>query len=140
MHTIDRQVLSRQVVQLAPEPGAPLDSPYEISNDFYAVLRHVPHDVGGQPDIPQPYTDKGEDDWEMNTYVTCECLAWRGIWNAEMRRRTENDLGMTQYFGFPYYARWLTGATKMLINDGRITPDELSAKIDEIRARKDSKR
>ena len=37
----------------------------------------------------------------MNTYVTCECLGWRGAWNAEERRRAENDLGATLYFGLP---------------------------------------
>jgi hypothetical protein len=25
--------------------------------------------------------------WELNTYVTCEVLGWRGIWTAEERRR-----------------------------------------------------
>ena len=66
-------------------------------------MRYALHDVGGQPDARQRYTDKGEEDWDMNTYVTCECLGWRGIWNSCLRRRAENDLGMTQYFGFPYY-------------------------------------
>ena len=71
----------------------------------------------------------------MSTYVTCECLGWRGVWNSEERRRAENDLGATLYFGLPYYARWITVAAKTLINKGLITPDELSAKIDEVRAR-----
>ncbi len=40
----------------------------------------------------------------------------------------------------PYYGRWITIAAKTLINDGRITPDELSAKIDDVRARLEGKR
>ncbi|MGH3608146.1 MAG: hypothetical protein ACRDRD_08690 [Pseudonocardiaceae bacterium] len=102
---------------------------------MYDALRHVVHDVGGQPDVPIPYAEKEEEAWELNTYVTCECLAWRGSWSAEERRRAENDLGATLYFGLPYYARWATVAAKTLINKGLITPDELSAKLDEVRTR-----
>jgi thiocyanate hydrolase subunit beta len=135
MKTIEPDTLRRRVIDLTPEDRDPLDSPYTISNELYAALRSVLHDVGGQPDAPQPYEEKGEEDWEMNTYVTCECLGWRGAWNSEMRRRAENDLGMTQYFGLPYYARWITTAAKTLIDKALITPDELSAKIDEVRTR-----
>jgi thiocyanate hydrolase subunit beta len=128
--------LHRRVIGLAPEPAARLDSPYSISNDFYAVLRHVPHDVGGQPDAPVPYLDKEELDWEQRTYVTCEVLAWRGVWTAEWRRRAENDLGETLYYGLPYYGRWITVAAKCLIDRRLVSVSELAAKIDEVRARK----
>jgi thiocyanate hydrolase subunit beta len=128
--------LQRRVIGLAPEPAARLDSPYSISNDFYAVLRHVPHDVGGQPDAPVPYLDKEELDWEQRTYVTCEVLAWRGVWTAEWRRRAENDLGETLYYGLPYYGRWITVAAKCLIDRRLVSVSELAAKIDEVRARK----
>jgi thiocyanate hydrolase subunit beta len=131
----DFDALQRRVSNLAPVVCSPLDSPYTISNGLYEALRHVVHDVGGQADAPQPYLEKDEENWEMRTYVTCECLAWRGVWNAEERRRAENDLGATLYFGLPYYARWATAAARTLVDKGLITPDELSAKIDEVRAR-----
>ena len=57
------------------------------------------------------------------------------MWTSEERRRAENDLGATLYFGLPYYARWATVAAKTLVDKGLITPDELSAKLDEVRAR-----
>lgn len=132
-HTFDD--LQGRVAGLAPVVRTPLDSPYEISNELFGALRHVLHDVGGQPDLPTPYLEKVEERWEMNTYVICECLGWRGVWNSEERRRAENDLGATLYFGLPYYARWATVAAKTLISKGLITPDELSAKLDEVRAR-----
>lgn len=131
----DFDVRLRRVAAVAPAVRTTLDSPYEISNELFDALRHVLHDVGGQPDLPTPYTEKVEEDWEMRTYILCECLAWRGVWSAEERRRAENDLGATLYFGLPYYARWITVAAKTLINRGLITPDELSAKVDEVRAR-----
>ncbi|WP_431958188.1 hypothetical protein [Nocardia lijiangensis] len=127
--------LQHRVADIAPVFRRPLDSPYDISNELFAALRHVLHDVGGQPDIPIEYREKVEEPWEMNTYVTCECLGWRGVWNSEERRRAENDLGATLYFGLPYYARWATVAAKVLVDKGLITPDELSAKVDEVRAR-----
>ncbi|MEU1544934.1 hypothetical protein [Nocardia sp. NPDC005745] len=131
--------LQHRVADLAPVFREPLDSPYEISNELFAALRHVLHDVGGQPDIPVEYREKEEEPWEMSTYVTCECLGWRGVWNSEERRRAENDLGATMYFGLPYYARWATVAAKTLVAKGLITPDELSAKLDEVRARKEAR-
>jgi hypothetical protein len=127
--------LQRQVLGLAPGPGARLDSPYWISNESYAPLRHVLHDVGGQPDAPVPYLDKQEADWELRTYVLCEVLAWRGVWNSEARRRAENDLGATLYYGLPYYGRWITVAAKTLVDKGLVTVSELAAKIDDVRAR-----
>ncbi|MEU1999302.1 hypothetical protein ABZ511_33120 [Nocardia gamkensis] len=131
--------LQHRVADLAPVFREPLDSPYQISNELFAALRHVLHDVGGQPDIPVEYREKEEEPWEMSTYVTCECLGWRGVWNSEERRRAENDLGATLYFGLPYYARWATVAAKTLVAKGLITPDELSAKLDEVRARREAR-
>ena len=128
--------LQRRVLVLGPGSGARLDSPYWISNESYATLRHVLHDVGGQLDVPVPYLDKQEADWELRTYVLCEVLAWRGVWNSEVRRRAENDLGATLYYGLPYYGRWITVAARTLVDKGLVTVPELAAKIDEVRARR----
>ncbi|WP_433087211.1 hypothetical protein ACQP1P_15290 [Dactylosporangium sp. CA-052675] len=140
--TAQYDTLLREVNNLRPSYRRPLDSPYHISNELYEVLRHVLHDVGGEPDVPMQYeeVEEAERPWEMATYVTCECLGWRGVWNSEMRRRMENDLGATQYFGLPYYARWATVAARILVDKGIITTDELGAKIDEIRARRQEER
>jgi hypothetical protein len=75
--------LESRVRNFAPMSRRPLDPPYEISNELFASLRHVVHDVGGQPDLPAPFLEKIEEPWEMSTYVTCECLGWRGVWNSE---------------------------------------------------------
>jgi Nitrile hydratase, alpha chain len=83
--------LSGRVADFAPVFREPLDSPYEISNELYAALRHVLHDVGGQIDLPLPFKEKVEEEWEMNTYVTCECLGWRGAWNSEVRVHDSNQ-------------------------------------------------
>src|SRR5271157_1433236 len=73
--------------QLAPAIHQHQDWPYEVPHPQYVASMAPPHDVGGQPDAPVRYEDKEEELWELNTYVTCEVLAWRGVWNAEERRR-----------------------------------------------------
>lgn len=129
------RALTDGLATITPAIHLEQDSPYSITNAQYEVLRHVLHDVGGQPALPVEYLEKEEEAWEMNTYVTCECLAWRGHWNAEMRRRAEVDLGETLYFGLPYYARWITVAAKCMVDQGLIQLDELTTKVDEVRTR-----
>jgi hypothetical protein len=95
-----------------------------------------PHDVGGQADAPVRYEEKEEEQWELNTYVTCEVLGWRGVWNAEERRRIgNNDLGLSLYYGFPYYGRWIWAAARMLVDKNHVSLTELLEKIAEVRAR-----
>ncbi len=91
--------------------------------------------MGGQPDLPLKIEAPDEEVWEKSIHATCECLAWRGIWNAEMRRRTETDLGQTLYSGVPYYGRWVLAAAHQLIVGNHITQDELRDKMVEIRRR-----
>jgi hypothetical protein len=101
---------------------------------------HPPHDVGGQPDVPVYYEEKEEEQWELNTYVTCEVLGWRGAWTAEeRRRRADNDLGYTLYLGMPYYGRWIWSAAKMLVDKKHISLNELLEKIAEVRSRYERK-
>ena len=94
------------------------------------------HDLGGEFDTPVRYEEKEEEQWELNTYVTCEVLAWRGHWNAEERRRRgNNDVGLSVYLGFPDYGRWILGAARMLVDKNKISLTELMDKIAEVKAR-----
>ena len=96
----------------------------------------TPHDVGGEDDVPMQWEEKEEEVWEHNTFVTCECLAWRGVWNAEERRRRQNvDLGNSNYLAIPYYGRWLLTAARILIDKQYVTLTELIEKIDEVKKR-----
>ena len=113
------------------------DIPLSITQQQAQALLHVVHDVGGQPDEPLDKSLHTPDVWEIYTHATSECLAWRGHWVSEERRRRENDLGETLYFATPYYARWLLAATKMLLDKGFITPDELVNKMESIRQREE---
>jgi hypothetical protein len=124
------------VGQLAPAIHKIQDAPYTVTADQYEAYLRPPHDVGGEPDVPLRYEEKEEEQWELDTYVTCEVLAWRGVWNAEERRRRgNNDVGQAVYLGFPYYGRWILAAARMLVDKNLISLTELIEKIAEVKAR-----
>ncbi|HET6184444.1 MAG TPA: hypothetical protein VFA03_12720 [Acetobacteraceae bacterium] len=124
------------VGQLAPAVHEAQDWPYEVPADRYVAYMHPPHDVGGEPDTPVLYEEKEEEQWELNTYVTCEVLGWRGVWNAEERRRRgNNDVGLALYHGFPYYGRWIWAAARMLVDKNHVSLTELLEKVAEVKAR-----
>ena len=116
-------------VQDAPTPD-------QIDHARFRAYMKTSHDVGGEPDAPSEYFLKEEEQWELNTYVTCEVLGWRGIWTSEERRRIDNvDVGKTMYLGLPYYGRWIWSAARVLVEKGHITLGELIERVDEVRQR-----
>lgn len=122
--------------QAAPMTHQHNDWPYEITRPEFVARMVPPHDVGGQADVPVSYEEKEEELWELNTYVTCEVLGWRGIWNSEERRRLgNNDLGQSLYYGFPYYGRWIWAAARMLVDKQHVSLLELMDKVAEVKAR-----
>src|SRR5947209_8145264 len=91
---------------------------------------------GDSPTRPSATKEKEEEQWELNTYVTCEVLSWKGVWNAEERRRRgNNDIGLSLYYDFPYYGRWVLCAARMLVDKNHVSLLELLEKIAEVRAR-----
>jgi hypothetical protein len=115
-------------------PDAP--SPDLIDHERFTAYVKTPHDVGGEPAAPEKFENKQYEIWEHNTYVTCEVLAWRGIWHSEERRRIGNvDVGRTIYLGIPYYGRWLLAAARILVDKHHITLGELTERMVEVKAR-----
>ena len=114
------------------------DAPYPDTFDHkrWRECMKNPHDVVGELDVPMQYEEKEEEQWELNTYVTCECLAWRGVWNAEERRRRQNvDFGNSNYLALPYYGRWLITAARIIVDKQLVTLTELVNKQEEVRKR-----
>jgi hypothetical protein len=116
-------------VQDAPTPD-------QIDQARFSAYMKTSHDVGGEPAAPADFFLKEEEQWELNTYVTCEVLGWRGIWTSEERRRMQNvDIGRTMYLGLPYYGRWLWAAARILVEKRHVTLGELVGRVDEVRQR-----
>ncbi|WP_037607022.1 SH3-like domain-containing protein [Streptacidiphilus rugosus] len=110
--------------------------PDGFPHDLFEAFMKTPHDVGGEPDAPAVCEEKQEEQWELNAFVTCEVLAWRGIWTSEERRRLGNvDLGRTQYHGLPYYGRWVLAAARNLVDKQHVTLGELIERVAEVRQR-----
>jgi hypothetical protein len=110
--------------------------PTAITPELFRAYTRSPHDVGGEQDVPCEWTEEEHEAWGHRAYVTTECLAWRGAWCAEERRRMQNvDLGTTQYLGLPYYGRWLLSAARILVDGHHVTLTELINKIDEVKKR-----
>ena len=94
MSSTTRDKVSRHldiVGHLQPSLHQPQHAPYPdlVDNAHYRAYTRMSHDVGGEPDVPITWEEKEEELWEHNTFVTCEVLAWRGVWNAEERRRRQ---------------------------------------------------
>ena len=115
-------------------PDAP--TPDLIDHERFTAYMKTPHDVGGEPDAPIKFENKQYEVWELQTYVLCEVLAWRGIWVSEERRRIQNvDIGRTNYLGLPYYGRWLLAAARVLVEKHHITVGELTERLAEVKGR-----
>ena len=115
-------------------PDAP--PPDLLDHDRFTAYMKPVHDVGGEPDAPIKYEDKGYEYWEHMTYVMCEVLAWRGIWLSEERRRMGNvDVGRAVYLGFPYYGRWLLSVARVLVEKHHIGLTELAERMAEVQQR-----
>ena len=109
------------------------------SADFKEMMRTV-HDLGGEEGGPIPIEERVASKWETSTFVTCECLAWRGVWNTVEKHRRHADLGQKQYLGLPYYGRWLVSAARVMLDKQHITLTELTNKIEEVKRRHEQKR
>lgn len=133
---VHRHIGMMSQVQPALHKQTHAPAPDEIDHTLFRAYTRSAHDVGGEPDVSVGFHEKEEEIWELNTFATCEVLAWRGVWTAEERRRRQNvDVGQTQYLGLPYYGRWLLTAALILIDKQYVTNIELSDKIAEVRKR-----
>jgi thiocyanate hydrolase subunit beta len=131
----DRMSDLELVTQLRPAFHDVQDAPTpdQIDHARFRAYMKTSHDVGGEPDAPAVFELKEEEQWELNTYVTCEVLGWRGIWVTEERRRMQNvDVGKTLYLGLPYYGRWLLAAARVLVEKRHVTLGELIERVDEV--------
>ncbi|GMR08580.1 MAG: hypothetical protein BMS9Abin26_1585 [Gammaproteobacteria bacterium] len=120
-----------------PEQYAPKINIF--NHDRFRACMRTAHDLGGeQDDGPIQLEERTEkQQWEANTYVTCECLAWRGVWNTVEKHRRHVDLGTSQYLSLPYYGRWLLSAARVLVDKEHVTLTELMDKMDEVKKRRE---
>ena len=99
-------------------------------------ITNLPHDLGG---LPAGEVDQSEHDltyWERRVESLLSLCFRKGILKdaAELRTGIES-LGPEAYTQLSYYERWAASLTKRLTELGVVTDAEVSAKMEEIKAR-----
>lgn len=100
-----------------------------------AHLYHAVNDLAGAPAAPLTIGDHVLLPWEKRCHALLETLNMRGVVSMEEKRRGIEDMGQTIYAALTYYEKWAMCAANALVSKGHITPDELAAKVEEVRAR-----
>jgi hypothetical protein len=95
------------------------------------------HDLGGRPAGPIDRTERTLEPWEKRVDAIVQLLSApeRKIINVDELRRAIEGLGAEEYDRLNYYERWMTAVTRLLLEKGVLTTDELGHKLDAVRAR-----
>lgn len=107
--------------------------PYKPTEAYEVLLNTLDADETRETTLPE--LDRKPDPWESSMQATCECLSWRGALDNLERRNAEDALGESVYQEFPVRARSVVVTAHTLIERGILTPEELQARMDEIRGR-----
>jgi hypothetical protein len=99
------------------------------------LIQHPPNDLGGRPAEPLVISDHELLPWEKRCHALLDVLAERKIVNTEEKRRGVDDLGGEVYRELTYYEKWIVAAANVLMQKGMLTPAEIAAKLDELKAR-----
>jgi len=59
----------------------------------------------------------------------------RAFWGSDENRRTIESLTPEFYEGSGYYERWVTAMRSLLVEKGKLSADEIDAKLAEVRKR-----
>jgi nitrile hydratase beta subunit-like protein len=103
------------------------DQPYEV------LLETLDSDPRRETVLPE--LERKADPWESSMQATCECLSWRGVLDNLERRHAEDGLGESTYRDFPVHSRSVVVTAHELMNRGAFTPDELRARMEDVRER-----
>jgi hypothetical protein len=96
-----------------------------------------PHDMGGLPAGPIDREPHDMTFWEKQIDAMSQLLGRSecAILHAGENRRSIESLGDDVYRKLNYYERWTAGISRLLLEKGILTQDEIGRKIDELRAR-----
>lgn len=97
-----------------------------------------PHDIGGRPGGAIDTSHHEEADWEKMTTALNVALgpAGAGLIRVDERRRTTEDLG-ADYNRLAYFERSVMATANLMIEKRVLTPEEITRRMSEIRARRE---
>ena len=93
------------------------------------------HDLGGLPAGPVDAAPHDMTFWEKQIDAMNTLLAQKGLRRTDENRRYVEMLGHDVYNTLTYYERWTAALTRVLIDKGVLTQDEVDAKVLEVRER-----
>ena len=92
-----------------------------------------PHDIGGLPAGPVDASPHDPTFWEKQIDAMNQLLAQKGYRKTDENRRYVEMLGHDAYDTLTYYERWTAALTRVLIDKGVLTQDEIDAKVAQVR-------
>ena len=66
------------------------------------------------------------DEWERRIFALTVSMGAAGKWNLDMSRHARETLPVVKYLSSSYYQIWLEGLSKLLIEKGLVTSEELA--------------
>jgi hypothetical protein len=73
--------------------------------------------------------------WEKRVDALVILCQSKGLFTVDGLRRALEDMGPEAFEMLGYYERWVAALHRKLVEAGAVTPTEVAAKIEEIRAR-----
>lgn len=95
------------------------------------------HDMGGLPAGPVEPVEHDYAHWEKRVDALQALLSapQRRLLRVDEMRRNIESLRPDAYEAMTYYERWIAAITKVLIERGVLTSDELGRKMEAVKAR-----
>ena len=93
------------------------------------------HDMGGLPAGPIAPTEHDYAHWEKRVDAMMVLLSARRLLRVDELRRQIEGLGPDAYDQMTYYERWMAAITRVLLERGVLSADELGRKMEAVKAR-----
>lgn len=88
------------------------------------------HDMGGMqcygPVLPEPDEPWFHDEWEKRAFAMTLAMGATGVWNLDMARAARESLPPRTYLSSSYYQIWFEALTRLLIEKGLVTEEEIN--------------
>ena len=99
-----------------------------------------PQDLGGQmgfgPVAPEPNEPVFHAPWERRALALTLAMGATREWNIDISRHARESLPPADYLAWSYYEIWIAGLSKLLLDRGLATKDEIASGRMQVAAKK----
>jgi len=103
-----------------------------------------PHDMGGMHGFGPVEREENEPvfhaEWEKIVFGVAGALRGRGLINIDESRHAIERMAPADYLASSYYARWLAGYERLVVEKGIVTAEELEKRIAQLSDQPDAPR